>query len=270
MKGTAIAYLSVMVALVCGACEQTLDVDLPYEKKLVVDGFIIADSSDVVYTRSISLTKTIPVLDDPNTAIKDVLDGRIWIDDGDTTIELKSVVSQRLFENPRAVGTWYGRTITATAQGEGLTAVATTRIPSQPEVLSIQLVDTLTSWGSAEKALVMRIVVDGGTVNWIGSDSRGVYATPMSLYDAVYASAKQSFEKDTMVIRSRLYNLYGEDSVNVAVYSADGIYLRYLQSPYGDGSDPFGFGGVNPFFNVGGDGIGLLIGVAAVHRKVER
>lgn len=266
MKHT-IIILPFIVLILLG-CEQTLDVDLPYDKRLVLDGFVIADSTQgdsqsVVV--SIMLTKTIPALEDEVDQGYLLRDAQLRMTVDGTEFPCRPG-SERFFDNPIEAKSWHGREVRIVAQGEGLTATALTRIPSEPVILQVRHVDSAQPWGSRYTYIGIRAVVDGGSVVW-AQQPEGRFGLdvlfPMSISaDYVVSSASPSM-KDTVEVWMPLFRNVDESTVAYRLYVAEPTYARYLRSPYGDNSDPFGFGGVNPFFNVTGDGIGLMIGVAA-------
>lgn len=257
-----------LAALLLTSCEQTIDVDLPYERRLVINGFIIADSG-VIRTAGMSLTKTVPVLTEIDSMNVLVNDARMWIASEDRRLLMTQNTMPQYFSYPDVVETWQGRTVTVLAEGEGMSARATTRIPRSPRLLSAVIVDSVSPWGSEYKILQASIEVDGNTVSWMSRSSFYTFIDfPLQVYWPVVAADPTAATLDTITMREDLYSGGPEDSVDIDIYCADGVYLRYLRSPYGDGSDPFGFGGVNPYFNVEGDGIGLAIGVAAIRRRI--
>jgi len=266
MKRT-ITILSLIVFLVLG-CEQTVDVDLPYDKRLVLDGFVIADSTPVdslaVFV-SLMLTKTIPTLDDEDDQGYLLRDAQLRMTVDGTEFPCRPG-SERFFDNPIEANSWHGKEVRIVAQGEGLTATALTRIPSEPVILEVRHIDSVLPWGSRYTYIGIKAVVDGGSVVW-AQQPEGRFGLdvlfPMSISaDYIISSASPSM-KDTVEVWIPLFRNIDESTVKYRLYVAEPTYARYLRSPYGDNSDPFGFGGVNPFFNVTGDGIGLMIGVAA-------
>lgn len=262
--------MMIMVALMSSACEQTIDVDLPYQKRLVFDGFVLADTG-TSQTMLIRLSKTIPVLADPDSTSTRPINARMWMETESGSVDLVQREGGSLFEMPVGFRQLFGQTVTIKGTGDGMAAEARTRIPNMPTVLSTRFIDSITPWGSTITSAEVRVVVDGGTVVWLESwGFRSSSVTPMAMYEAVYVSAKPAGQRDTMNVRGGTTVRYGSEEAEITIYSADGVYLRYLQSPFGDGSDPFGFGGVNPFFNVMGDGIGLAIGVSAVTATARR
>lgn len=265
LQGSIIA----MAALLISSCEQTIDVDLPYARRLVFNGFIIADSG-TIRTAGMSLTKTVPVLDEVDSANVVVADATMWIRSEDRQLLMTRSSDPKTFMFPDVVESWQGRTVTVIAEGEGLTASATTRIPQAPRLLSTEVIDTASPWGGSYKIMKASIEVEGGTVSWMteGNMFRSAIDFPLSMYWPVVVADPHSATLDTIMIREEIFAGGSTDSVDIDIFCADGAYVRYLQSPYGDGSDPFGFGGVNPYFNAEGDGIGLAIGVAAIRRRV--
>jgi hypothetical protein len=265
LQGSIIA----MAALLISSCEQTIDVDLPYARRLVFNGFIIADSG-TIRTAGMGLTKTVPVLDVIDSANVVVNDAKMWIRSEDRRLLMTRSSDPKYFMFPEVVETWQGRTVTVIAEGEGLTASATTRIPLSPRLLSTEIGDTVYPWGDAYNVVKASIEVESGTVAWCESYAfySATFFNPLDWQWGVTSSVQHASGLDTIVVRREVYISDTTEYLYIDIFCADGIYQRYLQSPYGDASDPFGFGGVNPYFNVEGYGIGLAIGVAAIRRRV--
>lgn len=266
MKRTS-TIVSLLVLVLLG-CEQTLDVDLPYDKKLVLNGFILVDSTRVNDTRMIvpiMVTKTMPTLF--SGPLEDfAVNGAklaIIVDGQEYPCRFSS---NRFFTTPDESQTWFTRTAKVVAQGEGMYAEAYTRIPSEPKIISVDHVDSTMPWGSTYTLLRFRTVLEGGTVAWVelSNEVRGLDVVfPMGMpNDYVISNAHES-TMDTVDLWMSLWQLDRNTTITYRVSVADPAYARYLRSPMGDDSDPFGFGGSNPHFNVSGDGIGLMIGVAA-------
>lgn len=251
--------------LMLTACEQTIDVELPYQERIVVNGFVGMEEATWGIPPTIHITRTLPPLDQTDTA-------RMRIDD------VEAVITHRGADYPLAKGShtlmrlpvessqWAGDSVTLRVRGGGMTAFSTTYIPKRPEIVSATVVDFTTDWGETIKGIQINVRAEAGSCVFATStdapfSSYGNY--PMSLWQVpvVVPGQRGSGTTDIVLGVPLRYRFDSGDSIQVTIYAMDGVYERY-RSSYAPGSGPFSSGGANPLFNVTGDAIGMFVGVS--------
>jgi len=262
----------VMGLVVC-ACEQTVDVQLPYDKKIVINSFV----GRTVWDDHAWISKTMPFgekVTNDNSVINNAIVKIHW---RDTTYDLTYDASQRGYDLPPADNRWQGDSLTMTVDWDGLHAEATAKVPKEP------IIHEVFCYESINDTTVFRIVIDAsvypGIVTWsqdFGRDFPEVLS-PMEFYENSPYSLPMLSESDTNMIRIRQFvgwmytdELQTGDEIEITFWIADREYERYLMDRYSNGDEgPFGFGGSNPYFNVKGDGIGLFVPVLEFRQRVK-
>lgn len=251
--------------LMLTACEQTIDVELPYQERIVVNGFVGMEEATWGIPPTVQITRTLPPLDQTDTA-------RMRIDD------VEAVITHRGADYPLAKGShtlmrlpvessqWAGDSVTLRVRGGGMTAFSTTYIPKRPEIVSATILDSTTSWGETIRGIQINVRAEAGSCVFATSTDApfspyGNY--PMSLWQVpvVVPGQRGSGTTDIVLGIPLRYRFDSGDSVQVTIYAMDGVYERY-RSSYAPGGGPFSSGGANPLFNVTGDAIGMFVGVS--------
>jgi len=254
--------------LVLAACEQTIDVELPYQERIVVNGFVGREEATWGIPPTVHITRTLPPLDQTDTS-------RMRIDDVEAVITHRGTEyrlakgSHTLMRLPAESSQWAGDSVILRVRGGGMTAASTTYIPKRPEIVSANVVDFTTDWGETIKGIQLNIRAEAGSCVFTATTERfssyGYYpmSLPMSLSQVpvVVPGQRGTGMTDIVLDVPLRYRFDSGDSVQVVLYAMDGVYERH-RSSYAPGGGPFSSGGANPWFNVTGDGIGMFVGVS--------
>jgi len=258
-----------LVLAVLTSCEVPIEVELPHTERLVVDGFIGLEPD----FSELRVLRTLPPL-----ARVDV--SKMIVPDVSATIEWKGTVyplsrnrnaDSVTFALPQESTTWDDGTARLTVKGAGKTATALTRIPRRPKILQTRVVDSTSDFGSKATFVFADIEVDTGTVFWCTDPDDVYYVNKRPMFHYGFKEiAPSGGNAGRVQVRtlawSESFNV--PDSIEITINSADPVWDRYLRSSYGGGEGLFGFSGVNPYFNLSGDGIGLFIGASSTTIKV--
>ncbi|MEY3385361.1 MAG: hypothetical protein RIR53_172 [Bacteroidota bacterium] len=257
-----------LILAVLTSCEVPIEVELPHTERLVVDGFIGLEPE----SSELRVLRTLPPLAKVDVSAMIVPGLSASIEWKGTSYPLAVNADSSTFVLPPDAPSWDDGIARLVVRGAGKSAAAQTRIPKRPLVVSHRVIDSLTSWGSAARMVVVDLEVDTGTVVWATGGLRFLFfdSRPMSNYGLKeIAPSTGNNGRTVMRLVASSWDPYSvPDSVTISITSADAIYDRYLRSPYGGGDGLFGFSGVNPWFNVQGDGIGLFIGASSTKIKV--
>lgn len=251
------------------SCEVPVEVELPHAERLVVDGFIGLEAQ----ASELRVLRTLPPLARVDVSKMVVPGVTAVIEWKGASIPLTLNADSVTFALPAESTMWDDGIARLTVRGLGKTATASTRIPKRPVVLSTRLIDTTAAYGTPLKMVIADIEVDTATIVWFTEDLNrwGSDRRPMLHYvpkDVIRQSGSGPRTTVSLVVYS-IESFAAPDSVNITLCSADPIYDRYLRSPFGSGEGLFGFSGVNPYFNLSGDGIGLFIGASSTKVGVK-
>ncbi|MBU3700366.1 MAG: DUF4249 family protein [Candidatus Kapabacteria bacterium] len=258
------ALLSIVAAL--SSCQVPVDVELPHTERLVVDGFVGLSPE----YGELRVLRTLPPLARVNVTDMIVPDAAVvleWKGAQGGTFMLERNPDSVTFALPNEAESWEDGIAVLRVQGIGKTATATTRIPGRPVVLSTRVVDSVSFYGAKMKYVLADVEVDRSSVVWtqdefmFSGDRRplaGYHRWVVAPFDPLSSSSRT-----TMRIVAYDNTYLEPDSVTITIMSGDPAFERYLRSPYGSGESIFGFSGVNPWFNIQGDGIGLFIGASS-------
>lgn len=264
-----LAVVGILAAL--SSCQVPIDVELPHTERLVVDGFVGLSSDD----GELRVLRTLPPLARVNISdmlVPDAVVSLEWQGAQSGTFTLERNPDSATFALPKESESWQDGIAVLRVQGIGKTATATTRIPGRPVVIRTRVVDSVSDYGAKMKFVLADVEVDRSSVVWtrdefmFSGDTR-----PLAGYQQwTVAPSDPASSSSRTTMRIVAYdNTYLEpDSVTITIMSGDPSFERYLRSPYGSGESIFGFSGVNPWFNVQGDGIGLFIGASSTKIKV--
>ena len=264
-----ITLISIALLMLLISCEQTVDVELPYDKQIVVNSFVGHRTIDMAW-----ISKTLPV-NEEFTAEKCFIDADVRIHWRDTSYRLVADYAELGYVLPVSDERWQGDSMRMTVDWDGLHAEATARMPRKPE--SIVMLWEPHDFDPEYGSLTAQVVCESGTVIWANANARGYFSagTPMQFYGR-YETVPNVGNNDVVTREFYVGGLSREeaeaavdDSIFVEVFLADIDYERYLVEPSSRQDGPFGFGGKNPYFNVKGDGIGLFVPVCAVSQYVR-
>ncbi len=266
--------LPCMFALTLIGCEEVVNVDLPYDKRIVVNAFLGRGSDTIVW-----LSQTLPV--DAAVSVESAS-----LRNATVTIEVDGQVVQCPpvdtlpggYALPRLTS-WAGKSATLRVKAQGMDAVARTTVPPMPEIIRLQArrAEQPDDWepGGGRMYVVEAIVrmYQPGVV-WVQNDDFGRFEpydiVPMEFWTP-YNAVRRGDTTNLEQVAVPLFSTYVNDNdpysrlpetLRVRLNHADENFIRFLDRPRGGSNDGFGFGGANPYFNVTGQGIGLFVGVA--------
>lgn len=251
-----------MLATLAG-CEQTVDVDLPYEERIVILNYLGRDVDSLVY-----ISKTVPIGVDPSPAAA-------ALDDAEVLLSIDGAAPVRLERHLPLPGAYrvpqpellVGHRLRLMVNALGRTAWSETVVPANVEILGHRIDERPSRWnpGGTERHWMVHVRTPPGTVAWATLYGDYYTASPYATYLYGARDERDRQPDGTVLIDAGEVNTAGpDDMVAVIVNVADEALLRYLDRPHGDNQDPFGFGGVNPYTNVEGDGVGLLVGIRRI------
>ena len=153
---------ALLVLVIMTSCEVPIDVDLPHTERLVIDGFIglIPEESEL------RVLRTLPPLARYEPAKMRVPSAMASIEWKGVSYPLSLNADSVTFVLPSESTTWDDGLVHLSVKGLGKTAVATTRIPKRPVVISSRIVDTTSEFGFATTYVIVDLEVDTGTVVW--------------------------------------------------------------------------------------------------------
>jgi hypothetical protein len=115
--------------------------------------------------------------------------------------------------------------------------------------------------------------LSGAGADTISATRSGIVAGTLKVATAADSAGKLRLQSQAVFQTSdRTGVLRDPENPHVVVYSFDAPFAEYYNS-YQRGfitTDPFSVGGVNVRWNVSGDGIGIVVGVAANRMRVQR
>lgn len=252
-----------VLLVVLMACEQNVDVDLPYQERIVVNGFVGIPSA-LSIPRHIHITRTLPPLADADTAQLRIADVTAVIVHKGIEYQLQPTPDPTQLRMPAEAEQWVGDTVSIRVRGGGMTALATTYIPARPTIHKVTVVDTTTEWGSDIK--LIRVTVQGefgsAIIAWLDRSYPVELAYPMSVWvPPILVPGPRRAGTGEITIEMAYYNRGTDEQIALYVYAMDGAFARF-RSSYTSGGGPFSSGGSNPWFNVQGDGIGMFVGAS--------
>lgn len=243
--------------LVLQGCEQVLDVELPYEEKIVVNAF-------VGYTWGVAwISKTMPIGMDVNRQSAAIMDAEVRMKWQDSVYVLGKDYTGGSFTFPDADSRWLGDSLTLTVDWRGKHAESRSRMPELPIIKKVYIKPRQQQYSNSDIYAVVE--ARAGTIVWVEYGVARLPEAPMAyrccFFNVEGEPAGTTQEIDLYVMSN--YNDYQPGTeIELSVFAADRVYNRYLTERKMKHDDPFNFGGTNPPFNVTGDGIGLFIPVA--------
>jgi hypothetical protein len=247
---TVLIVLTLFAFTSCEDLEQTVDFELPYEEKIVIDGELSLQATNI----SAIITKTIPPLEE-------VTIEKVRIEDADVKVYYEDKVIDLELSQPFGLSVYYSREPVEIKAGieyrlevkwKGKTAIARTTIPNIPEIKSVTT-EEVTEYGWTRTLYNFEFQ----------PEEKGV----LSFRDDIqYYEEKAYFFNDineTYNVKIEDYNVINNrDSVFAITYYDVNYYNYYTTRFQGDSEGGvFSSGGLNIEGNVeGDDGIGLWIG----------
>lgn len=251
----------VLVSLAVISCEKTLTgYDLPYERKLVIQG--ILEASDESLEAYLSITLTQPPLGKSVSEEIDTSKITVYIESEGERWDFKCVKCavyewESNFYQAEGFIPEAGRTYNLFVNYENLKATATTTIPNAPEIIDayikvVENEDQGETWTT--EAIYTKIkAVD----NVVYSQDYEWYSEPMTIKNADSGGIIDFFI-------DWAYNYIPEEQLYFGTfYVYDYDFYEYVISKKqnnGDGFDLFSTSGNNIEWNIKGDGIGIFLG----------
>ena len=250
IKISVLIVLTLFAFTSCEDLEQTVDFELPYEEKIVIDGELSLKATNI----SAIITKTIPPLEE-------VTIEKVRIEDADVKVYYEDKVIDLELSQPFGLSVYYSREPVEIKAGieyrlevkwKGKTAIARTTIPEIPEITSVTS-ENVTEYGWTRTLYNFEFRPSERGVLEIGDDVV-FHSDDAHLLNDVDKKYNVKIE-DYRVINDR-------DSVFVIKYYDVNYYNYYTTRFQGDSEGGvFSSGGLNIEGNVeGDDGIGLWIG----------
>ena len=258
--------IMLLVALVITSCEKVIDGEIPYQKQLVIN-CILTEGEPVI---DVLITKTLPITYDwgwsddiPSEAV--ISNAEAYIIEGENQYELSYINDSRYKVNnfiPEE-----GKTYQLVVKAEGLTATATTYIPTNP-VFDTVYVDKIVrvdyDYGGFDTFAIIN--VDYLTKAY-ASNIFYLYQEKSSSYP-ISTSICKNFLKDKAVTHSLSYsvskwNITNLPDIQINIFSLDNDYFTFYNN-IDKGEEPYGIfssSGLNQFSNIEGDGIGYFFGM---------
>lgn len=252
----------ILISITLISCEKTLTgYELPYERKLVIQG--ILEAGEESHETNLSITITQPPLgkviaeeiDTSKIIVYIESEGVRW----DFKYKLESIGydwDASTFVNDDFI-TKAGKTYNLYVNYDGMTATASTTIPNKPEIIElfIKEIENKDQWDTwTSQAIFAKIkAVD----NVVYSQNDEWWSEPMTIKNADSEGIIEFFV-------DWAYDYFPEDPKYFSsFYSYDYDFYEYVISKKqadGDGFNLFSTSGNNIKWNIKGDGIGIFFG----------
>lgn len=282
----------------CGeSLEQALTPDIPldYKEQIFMEGALIAGEP----IRNIRLSRTLASLQPVSWEIAAITtatvrlrtNGREYIMQLQPQVGLSSTGTV-LWRDPRGfygtdgVIAEEGMRYEIIAEWNGKTARVSTTVPYKAHIDSVRETSVISeSRGTPTKefryeaviavrsgAVYQAGVLTGESADTISATRTGIIAGVLKAATAADSAGRLRLQSQAVFqTRDRMGVLQDPIRPYVVVYSFDAPFAEYYNS-YQRGfitTDPFSVGGVNVRWNVTGDGIGIVVGVATQRRRVR-
>lgn len=265
-------YLFIIILVVLISCEKAVDVELPYEKKIVILGKI---STDELNTK-LQISKTLPPLQPTNYDYSE--DARIFDEEISFTKNGEDVNINRYEDTFEYYVYDYfesGDNIRIEVNHDGISAFCETRIPDEFEIDSVYYtVETSRNvfFSEFEHEISVYCIVDaepgycyhgGYGYIWQGLFLDRYYSDdlflPNDFSDKLHIKAATLYEysTDEDYTPDQIF-----DDYVFFVDKLDQPYYNYIKTKERADNDfeLFGFSGMNTVGNIHGDGIGVFVG----------
>ncbi len=243
-------YIPVLVAILIG-CEQVVELELPYEERIVVNGYI-----GLSYDSALYISRTLPVGEVATWEKAAIREALVTLRHGAEEFQCLPDPEQiGRYMLPLADSSWYGTEVTLEVRAGGLYTWVTTVIPKPTPVISAKV----TFSESVRASLTATVVAAPNTAISVGTAQ-----TPFQVLQDTLLFKLHTFRGTQVALHDvtfrPLYGRFEGDSIVVALTTYGRDQVRALDNAGSRGESVFGFAGSNPFYNVEGDGIGLFLG----------
>ncbi|MDZ4820259.1 MAG: hypothetical protein SGJ20_14925 [Planctomycetota bacterium] len=258
---------AICLILLLQACEQTVDVDLPYERAIVINTFVGRSIDSLAW-----VSRTLQATQEATFANAAILDAVVTLQWRDTVYQLQPLTQKRGFVLPPPDPRWQGDSMRMIVEWQGLRAESVARMPIAPTVEKTELVASVDQ--PEYRVVRVTLLTRPGSVIWVQYVSRfddfNTADPPLSMYEYYrVVSGNPSDPEVTLVIDFTNYYIgRGSGSVDILVCAADAAYAKFLDEPNRNSDDPFSFGGASSFTNVTGKGFGMFVPVVSVAATV--
>ncbi|MFA7327678.1 MAG: DUF4249 family protein [Candidatus Kapaibacterium sp.] len=260
MKKTYILLLLILTALLssCDGLEQTVDSDLPYVEKLIIQGQFGINSRNI----SVSITKSIPPLEEPTLSKVTITDAVCKVYYKDKVINLIHQ-GESIYVSEDTLTIEEGVEYRLEVKWKDKVAIATTTIPILPKIISVKE-KIFREWGYDQKTYEFTIRSnDKGMIKISENDS---------YYRDYGFQLIDKIDKEYRVLLSE--PIYDEDPANISfeMRFTDIQFYPYYQTRHEGNSDGgiFSNGGLNMEGNVKGDNVfGIWFGYNTFGGRID-
>lgn len=260
--------LTVIKLMIIGSfmlgCEQTIDVDLPYERLIVMNAFVGRSIDSLAW-----ISKTLPATEEPTFDKAAIMNADVKLFWRDTVYQLAPLASKRGFILPQPDARWQGDSMRMAVEWDGMRAESVARMPIAPIVTKAEFKPHPSEPDFRSLSVTLR--TRPGCVIWLqymqGFDEFNAADPPMSMfnyYRVVPGNPNEAEVTITIDFSDGFFGPRGGGTVNLLVCAADASYAKFLDEPNRNTDNPFSFGGARAFTNVSGRGIGMFVPVVSV------
>ncbi|GAB5465867.1 MAG: hypothetical protein Kapaf2KO_13030 [Candidatus Kapaibacteriales bacterium] len=263
-----IGFLILLISVLASCeLEQTVDTELDYEKQLVINGIIYADSA----IANIYLERTLPPLQyEPRDSDFWVTDASVFISVNGIEYKLSNRDNEYYLPDSIIIPN-VGDIIDFRAEWQGESATATTIIPPRVEVAYI--VERLTNYEYGEESKDLLVGVSNDESYFTPELYRDEFGVLIKRQFYDFGNSSYITGKGRPSENEIFYRLGSPRSINILDYieqnqwvigamtmTKDFVdYWDTRDDGYGGGDGIFGGGGRNPIWNIDG-AIGLFVG----------
>lgn len=295
------AMLFFVMAINLSSCSQSLEqtlilnAPLDYKEQIVMEGALIAGEP----IRNIRLSRTLEPTKSVNRELAAISTAtvKLRVNGQEYKMSLQAQVGLSstgtiMWRDPR---TYYqaeeiiaeeGVRYEIIAEWNGKTARVSTVVPRKPHIISVREIIGMTDIrGTPEKEFryearfaartseVYQVgVLTGHTANTASATSNGIFAGAVKASTSADSTGVITLlSQPIFQSRTNTGSLQDPTNPHVVVYTFDQPFAEYYNS-FQRGfapTDPFSVGGVNVRWNVTGDGIGIVIGMASTRQRVQ-
>lgn len=261
----------VLISLAIISCEKTLTgYDLPYERKLVIQGILEASPESPEAIIHVTLTQpplgksVSEIIDTSRISVYLESEGERWDFKYKNNNQSGGLILDGYFAEgfePEA-----GRTYNLFVNYEDLKATASTTIPEKPEIIEsyIKEIENDDGWETwTSEALFSKIKA---VENVVYSQDYEWWSDPMTIKNADTDGIIDFFVDWAYIMNPDIPFYFGR------FYTYDYDFYDYVLSKKqsdDDGFDLFSTSGNNIKWNIKGDGIGIFLGRYETHLKIE-
>ena len=255
--------LAICLILLLQACEQTVDVDLPYERAIVINTFVGRFIDSLAW-----VSRTLPATEEATFANAAILDADVAMQWRDTVYQLPPLTPKRGFVLPPPDARWQGDSMRMIVEWQGLRAESVARMPIAPTVEKTELI---ASDQPGYRFIRVTVRTRPGSVIWLQylqrSEQFNTTGPPLSMYEYYRVVPGNPNNPEQSLVIDFTNGYFGRGNggtVEILVCAADAAYAKFLDEPNRSSDDPFSFGGASSFTNVTGKGFGMFVPVVSV------